>query len=226
MNRIVGSAIAFTVVLVGAACNQITGAGNLQVGDGGGTGQGGEGGKPPVVCDYPTENLGVKVGKVVPKKTWQGFAEGTATDVVTVALEDFYDCSGDKGVNAIILDTSATWCGACIEETNALRAKFKNTWKDLGIKVITLMIEDEASMPATTDTALAWKNQFNLDADFIVVADPNFSFAASAGGTTIGLPLAVVVDPRTMTVVSVEEGYPSDFAAIEALATKNMNGGM
>ena len=34
----------------------------------------------------------------------------------TLKAEDFLDCDGTHGINAILIDTSALWCPACQQE--------------------------------------------------------------------------------------------------------------
>lgn len=206
------------------ACNQLTGAGNLEVKGGGetdpGGGEGGSGPAPVTQCDYPTTGFGFKVGKVVKQNSWQGYAEG-AEEVTDIGIESFYDCDGTKGTNALLILTSATWCGACQQESQVVKGKLASTWKEMGIKVVVLMIEDASSKPATTDTALDWKDQFKLTGAS-VLADPSFSFAQSGASSTIGLPLQVLVDPRTMMIEFIEEGFSGDYSKVEGLAEKNM----
>jgi thiol-disulfide isomerase/thioredoxin len=233
------------VLLAGAAsiasgCNGITGSGDLTVINGGtgasaGTaaGAGGAGGAgsesssstgmPMTQCVYPTAGLGFGVGKVVPPHhTWKGFPDNSlATSTpVDVAFDDYYDCDGSKGVNALLVDTSALWCGACQEAASHFTQEIKSSWAALGIHVITLMVDDaQPGQPATIKTVTGWKTTYKLDNSTVVV-DPGFTFAPP-GETTIGLPVEVIVDPRTMKIVDSQEGYSGDYSALIALAKKN-----
>ena len=150
--------------------------------------------------------------------TWQGFAPNSA-QAGTVSIGDFYDCDGSKGVNALLLITSATWCGACQEEASVLEQKTGGAWQGMGIRVVTLMIEDGSGDPATVATAQAWKDAFGLVTS-AVVADPDISMASSP---SFGTPLEVVVDPRTMQVVERQEGYSYDYPTLTQLAQQNSN---
>jgi thiol-disulfide isomerase/thioredoxin len=171
-------------------------------------------GPPP--CMYPQGNYGKSQGMVIPQNlTWQGYAPGQSS-VSTLSANDLYDCDGRYGINAILFDTSALWCGACQQEASAL-PQFMQTWGPQGVKVITLVIQDSVQQPATTATAQQWRNAFNLTQDW-VVADPGFSFAHSGQN---GLPMNVLVDPRTMQIVKVVEGYGGMDPAVSQLALKN-----
>ena len=231
---LVASTLGATMWLSLAACNQVTGVDDLRVnalgsgvngqgGNGGGSasGAGGSTSTGGVVCQYPMGSYNNKVGAVVkPGLTWEGFADDSDT-AGTVAMEDYYDCDGSRGINAILILTSATWCGACEQEASELKGTGATytQWKEMGIRVITLMIEDiNQGQAATVTTAEKWKTKFKLAN--AVVADPKFSFAPLTGGS-IGLPYQVVVDPRTMTIVDIQEGYSGEYASTLALAKKN-----
>lgn len=226
-------------------CNSITGAGELRLVDrdeleddddnnssgnggaaptgGGGVGVGGAGGTP-TACTYPTENIGESVGQVAPGSfKWSGYAEGTtmATEISEISIDSYHDCDGSKGINALLILTSATWCGVCDGEAQMLNEYMDGGWKDMGIRVLTLMIEDATSKPATTQTAFAWKNAANHKlVSTAVAADPGFSFAPSMGGS-IGLPYTLVIDPRTMQFVQIQQGSSGGYPELESLAQKN-----
>lgn len=224
-----------------AGCNSITGAGELRLvdkddiedddnssgnGGNGPTGSGGAGGTggTPSACVYPTENVGEKVGEVAPGSLkWDGYAEWTSEEaqISEISLESYYDCDGSKGINALLILTSATWCGVCDGEAQKLNEHMANGWKEMGIRVLTLMIEDATSKPATTKTAFAWKTAASHELmSTAVAADPGFSFAPSGGGS-IGLPYTLVIDPRTMQFVEIQQGSSGSYPELEALAQKN-----
>jgi len=217
------STVGFAMV---AGCNSLTGADGLQIADGnaGGGGGGGTGGEtttttPPVQCTYPTTGFSTKVGGVMPNHSWQGFVN-ESMEATEVTMADYLDCDGSKGINALLIDVSATWCGSCQVEAQTLTSKMKQKWEALGIRVLTLMIEDAQSKPATIDTALAWKEQYNL-VSTTVAADPQFFFQQLAQNGSVGLPFLITIDPRTMTLVATAEGYPGDEQTLLDLAAKN-----
>jgi thiol-disulfide isomerase/thioredoxin len=171
----------------------------------------------PPPCVYPSGPYGKTAGTVLsPSSTWQGYEVGAAA-VTTISATDLYDCDGTKGINALLLDESATWCGACQQEAQALPGQM-STWSPQGVKVVTLMVQNASSQPADTSTALDWRNTFSLSSTVAVAADPAFSFAHSGSN---GLPMNVLVDPRTMNIVSVVEGYGGADPAVSQLALKN-----
>jgi hypothetical protein len=171
----------------------------------------------PQACPYPSGPYGTMMGQVVsPSLTWQGYAEGSS-NLTTIKATDYFDCDGSKGINALVFDESATWCGACQTEAMDIPAQMAGQWGTDGVHIVTLMIEDANSQPATTQTALDWRNQFSLSS-IAVVADPNFIFSMQG---TNGLPTNILVDPRTMTIVALTQGYGGPDPAIDQLAQKN-----
>lgn len=52
------------------------------------------------------------------------------------------------------------------------------------MKVVTLIVQDAASAPASIATAQAWKQQYKLT-DISVCVDPKFSFRPSASGSVL-----------------------------------------
>lgn len=171
----------------------------------------------PTTCVYPPGPYGAAVGQVLPPDlSWQGFPANSA-QAGTVSIGDYLDCDGSKGVHALLLITSATWCGVCQQEADVLEAETQGQLAALGAHVITLMIEGSSYQPATTATAQAWKDSFGLVSS-AVVADPDISMAITS---SFGTPLEVVVDPRTMKVVDRQEGWAGDYPALVALAQQN-----
>lgn len=218
-------------------CNSITGVGDLNVANAGAGGNDGAGSgtgtgtssstsatsssSGGTLCPYPMGSWTHDVGGTLAQGLqWQGMLENSDAQT-TIKPESYLDCDGTKKVNAILIDTSATWCGACQQEAQELPGKMTTSWNAKGIKVLTLMIEGPTNgVKATYQDAVNWKTQFMLSS-IAVGVDPGFSFAPSGGGS-IGLPLQVVVDPRTMKVVDVQQGFSGDYSILENLATTNM----
>lgn len=157
------------------------------------------------------------VGATVPGNLeWQGFAENADTPG-TVRIQDYFDCDGSKGIHALLLDTSATWCFPCKGEAQDIHDKAES-FQAKGIRVITLMFEDAANQPAVVQTAQEWRDAYQLNAT-AVVADPDFSFAPP--GNSYALPFRVVVDPRTMSIVAIPEKIGDEMPILDALAAQN-----
>lgn len=185
-----------------------------------GAGSSGASGAGAASCEYPATSgeFGAVVGAVVPGSLqWQGFAENTESEG-TVRIADYFDCDGSKGIHALLLDTSATWCFPCKGEAQDIHDKVAESWGAKGIRVITLMFEDASNQPAVVDTARDWRDTYQLQAT-AVVADPDFSFAPP--GNSYALPFRVVVDPRTMKIVAIPEKIGDETPILEDLAAQN-----
>ncbi len=172
---------------------------------------------------YPAGPYGVGVGDILdPTFSWQGYAANQTT-VSTLTMKDLFDCDGSKGIDALIFDDSAGWCAACEDQAHD-EASLTAQYDQLGIKANTLLIMDAAENNATTATALAWRTTYMLT-DVGIYADPNF-LLEPVNQMTIGLPLTMVVDPRTMKIAEIIEGYASAYpltpnAMAVSIATKN-----
>jgi hypothetical protein len=233
-----------------AACNAVTGAGDLRLEEveedddtsggqvlAGGGPSGGAGGSTSVstsastggatACVYPEGTYGKEVGDLVsPSYKWEGYAEGTtgAAEISEISIESYLDCDGSKKINALMIIESAEWCGNCQEEAKQLNSKMANGWEEKGIRVLTLMAQNLAGQPATTAIAFKWKETYQLNSTAVAI-DPPITFTPP-GASSIGLPLIVVIDPRTMEIVHTQEGYSGTHPQLEQLAEKNMGSGL
>ncbi len=80
-----------------------------------------------------------------------------------------------------------------------------------------MLLDDQTGGAPTAEGAKLWKDNFGLQ-NVTVVADPNF---AMVSGGSVGTPMMTVVDPRTMQVTYVQQGYSGSFADAEQLAPTN-----
>jgi thiol-disulfide isomerase/thioredoxin len=192
-----------------------------------GANAGGAGGSGAIgggsACEYPQGEPGVLEGMLVDGAlAWQGYA--AASDAPsTVAAADYFDCDGAKGIDALLVIQSATWCGPCQAEAATLEAKMQSSWTALGIEVLTLMVEDGNTAPATIDTAAQWRSAFELDS-VAVAADPDFTFRYFDFDKHIDeavFPTKLVIDPRTMTITVRDVSNGDVGPALEALAAAN-----
>ena len=175
-------------------------------------------------CTYPQQNIGTSPGNTVRSSfTWDGYAAGSTQETM-IASKDLFDCDGSKGINAIIFDVSAEWCPACESEAADMHS-LADKYDALGIKVITLMIQDASHNPAMLDTVDRWMKMYDLKG-FDVAADPGFSFQPYGSGS-LNLPYNVIVDPRTMTIVKTKQGYIAAYPLspdADAVAVAKRNG--
>lgn len=202
----VRSRFAFALVAAGAAaCSSASGP---------------AGGAASAACTLPAGPYGTSVGDVVdPSLTWTGYV-GDSGQTTTVRLADYFDCNGARGVRALVVDESALWCADCQSQAQKLETLAPGKWKSEGAVLLVLMAQDAQENPATTDTALTWRNEYALTTG-AVVADPAWTTKLWGGATGAGngFPTDVVIDPRTLRIVAFQ---PSDLAGtVDNLATAN-----
>lgn len=173
-------------------------------------------------CTYPRGGYGTVPSEVPPPTlSWRGVSEtGRAA---TISIADYHDCDGSRGIHALLVDQSSVWCGACQHLAQRISNNLRSSWGGRGIRVLTLLTENADRTPATIDTAATWKRHFELGDDAAVVADPERSFRDSPGQQMAPYPYQVLINPRTMEIVSVGAGYhgDSDFLLLLELAQEN-----
>lgn len=189
---------------------------NGSSGNGGGGGTGGNAGNTVGAPGDPAPGVFYNVGDVLDAKlAWQGYIEGS-DELSTISLSDYHDPTGTLGVRALLITEGQSDCGPCVAEAKDLAQKMPAKWKDLGIKVIQLLVSDSNGDPASTAIAFAWKNK--VKASWAVGIDPGFTFAQIGSNP---YPIQIIVDPRTLTIVNRIEGYHAELPELEALAKKN-----
>ncbi len=139
------------------------------------------------------------------KMSWTGYPAGSTT-LGEVALGSYLDPAAKKYKALLLVEVRAS-CGACQSEAQFISDN-RDRWAALGIAVVHLVFKWTSAEIATPNDAMKWKTKY--DASWAVAADPQFTFAWS--GTNY-IPLNVLVDPRTLTMVAREEGYSDEFFA-------------
>lgn len=176
----------------GSGTGQLTTGG---AGDGG-SGDGAGGGALP--CEEWSGPFGTNEQETLdPTLSWGGFEPG-AVEPTTVGLEDYALCGDGEDVTAIVVYIDALWCSVCRGVAEGLADKYDSDWKDRGIRVVTLVVENEDAQPADVESAWLWRNEYRLE-DTAVAYDAAYSLANDVPRT---LPQALVVDPRSMRVVA------------------------
>jgi len=170
-------------------------------------------------CPYPNGPYGIDTGMIVsPDMTWQGYVANSSA-VSTIKMRDFFDCDGTKGINAILVDTSAVWCGPCNQESSQLESVMMQQWSPLGVQVLLLLWQNISRGPATMADVTAWKSKYGLDMVSCAV-DDQFQFAHP--NSSVSLPTNVLIDPRSMKIVAIGKGYGGGPDPVVAkLATNN-----
>lgn len=133
-----------------------------------------------------------------PGLSWEGFPKGE-TEPSTIRLADYHDEDGSKGIHALLLTQDAFSCAFSSTATQEIQARYPG-WEASGIELVQLVVYDNRTgkdEPADIESARRWKEQY--DASWSVGADPDFTFHEIGHNP---LPIQIVVDPRTLTVVA------------------------
>lgn len=147
--------------------------------------------------------------------SWEGYAKGQSSPS-TIRLADFHDADGSKGINALLLTQESFTCDFSDEATRELGARAAG-WEADGIEILQLVVYDYGDEPATIETAAEWKDHFQTT--WNVGADPDFTFHEIGSNP---LPIQIVVDPRTLTVVARANANDHRMLTeLEKLAAKN-----
>lgn len=168
--------------------------------------------------DYPSGPYGVTTaGQTVADFEWTVMLPG-ADMPSKMRLADLFDPDGSRGINAILAVEQAEWCGPCRQEAMEFENKVRMTWGPNGVFLLDLLIEDiqkksdDVSLLAAVNR---WRKDFKLT-DIGVALDPTFHFYGS------GIPVNVIIDPRTMQIVKRYEGStPAVDTVIASLVSKN-----
>jgi hypothetical protein len=169
---------------------------------------------------YPAAPYGVITGSVIEDLDFLGWwAPGAAgydiRQARTVSLADFYSPAGEDGVELLMISAVAVWCSVCKTEyqhmaTEAHYAKFRPR----GLEMLGILFEDAAAEPATYADLTNWGRAYSVE--FPLVMDP--AFKSGVFFDKSATPMNMLVDARTMTILSVVTGYnPEIYNVIDNL---------
>jgi hypothetical protein len=150
--------------------------------------------------DYPDGPFGTEEGDTLANACFKGFrnpqkVSHDQSSLETIAFSDYYDPTGSKGFQLVLIDTSAVWCSACRTEHEGLSAK-NDEYSPKGLRIIGTLFEDVNHDPATIKDLSNWVETFS--SDYAMVLDPDYQLGAYASADTA--PLNLVVNARTMTI--------------------------
>ena len=203
-------------------CNGTSGSGGGDSGDGTlapafpeGTGQQAHGAKA-----YPAGPYGIGKGSVIANYKFIGYANAMKINnaLQEIELADFYNPTGDgkyeEGTvfevgaakpKVILIDVASVWCGPCnYEAANVLPGLYEK-YKPLGGEFILNLADG-----ATPGKAATQKNLYNwttkYDVNYPSVIDPTYKLSALFDQDAF--PTNMIVDTKTMTIVTVIAGAP------------------
>ena len=150
--------------------------------------------------DYPNGPFGSEEGDTLANACFKGFRNPAKVShdqasLETIAFSDYYDPTGSKGFQLVLIDTSAVWCSACRTEHEGLSAK-NDEYSPKGLRIVGTLFQDVNHDPATVKDLSNWVETFS--SDYAMVLDPDYQLGTYASADTA--PLNLVVNARTMKI--------------------------
>jgi hypothetical protein len=161
--------------------------------------------------DYPQDGIGTEAGDVTQNACFIGYRAPERLPVTeanreVIALSDYYDPTGSKGVSLLLVNTSAIWCGACVNEHRTL-PDYQRELGPKGLVIVSTLFQDAERNGASLADVERWIGNFRTN--FPMVADPDVSLARYASPELA--PLNMVIDPRSMKIL---QKYVGDQGAV------------
>jgi thiol-disulfide isomerase/thioredoxin len=205
-----------------AACSS-GGGGDLRnhLGDGfqGGGGDMAGGGSPDMAqqqAAYPQGPYGNHSGQVLADFTAAGYRlspQQTDSTQLTwdtsISLSDYFQKAQTGECTCMLITVGATWCGACQEEQPDL---ISNVQSDPSFCMLGILQDGpNVGVTATQSDVDAWTQNFRENFP-VVEGSTSIEQRMFAGyGQSIGLPFNLIVQPKTMTVLTdAIQGYSPD----------------
>jgi hypothetical protein len=150
--------------------------------------------------DYPAGPYGSEEGDTLANACFKGFrnpkiVSHDASSLETIAFSDYYDKSGGKGYDLLLINTAAVWCSACRTEHEGLSQK-NDQYSPEGLRILSTLFQNAARDPATLQDLGTWVETFS--SDYPMLLDPDYQLGAYASAETA--PLNLVVDAHTMRI--------------------------
>jgi len=154
-------------------------------------------------CEYPRFSPEFALGRVMPKLSWEN-AYDRDGNYFEFNLEDVY-CDADwKNTKTITFVLSAGWCAPCTQYAKEL-SKIWQDLDELGMKIVTVEVEDERGDPGDADFARMHLEKITAgEVPSIAVGDADTRparFIASSPFLEY-FPTAFVVRTRDMRIIA------------------------
>jgi hypothetical protein len=166
---------------------------------------------------YPSTDIGgrprssTQAGQRFPNLTLVGISSAaTINTPVTVSMADYYDPAGSR-YDLLHIMAIFMWCPHCNNETTVL-SKIAGWQSDHRVAALQIAMEGYGSASATWAELQKWVGDHNLNVPVVL----------DGQGAQLGqyfkvnsVPINIVVNPRTMEVLSVDVGEIADVQAYE-----------
>lgn len=151
---------------------------------------------------YPAGPYGSEVSDTVEDFAFQGWRSPSdsrfdAGAHETIRFSDYFDPDGSRGVNLLMLNTTAGWCANCQIEHEELEERLA-THGPNGLALVSVMYHGyEFGETAVEDDLETWARDYDIDFPFAI--DPTYRMGRY--GAAEAAPLNLLVDPRDMTLI-------------------------
>lgn len=165
--------------------------------------------------DYPAGPYGTHTGAVIQNFEFLGWrqpdiAAYDATKVEKIRLSDFYNPDGRSDVKLLAVNASAVWCSVCRAEYQDMNDnQTYATYRAKGVEILGTLFQDASYFPAQPSDLSLWGKVSTHQVKFPLVLDPGFKLGAFFDSDAT--PLNMVIDVRTMKIVSITMGYSTDY---------------
>jgi hypothetical protein len=158
---------------------------------------------------YPAGPYGLTEGSIIRNMEFLGWHQPATAQYAldateSVQLSDFYDPTGEKGTELILVNSVAVWCGVCRGEYDDL--KNSDTYQSLharGLEMLGLLFEDNNADPARYVDLINWSSAY--DVSFPFALDPGFKSGVYFDRSAT--PMNMLIDAKTMQILVLMTGY-------------------
>jgi hypothetical protein len=158
---------------------------------------------------YPAGPYGLLAGDVFPNLVLDGY-RGARAPWGKLAMAMYYDPDGRRGINALVIDVSAPWCWSSRDFAKMI-PRFQADTIDRGARFLTVLVQDARRDPPTQATVDEWLDNYSLTSDIAIDRAEQTTPVGSA------VPRIYIINPRTMRIVRVNEGFAPDSATLPGL---------
>lgn len=176
--------------------------------------------------DYPAGPYGTTQGAVIQNFEFLGWRQPAdlaydVSKVEKIRLSDFYNPDGRSDIKLLAVNASAVWCSVCRAEYEDMNTKNTYaTYRAKGVEILGTLFQDELYFPAQPSDLSLWGSISTHAVKFPLVLDPGFKLGQFFDSDAT--PLNMVIDVRTMKIVSITMGYATNYwtSTVQGLLNK------
>lgn len=111
--------------------------------------------EPAALCDLPEATVGTRLSNQLPSLLFTS-CDGTRTE----RIHDERFCEGE--VRFTVVNVAAGWCQPCQEESALLTEELTEPYRDRGVRVVQVLVEDPERYAPTPEFCARWTSTFAL----------------------------------------------------------------